>query len=157
DYMLDFDIQTQGLNTVLKTAKPVQLEWDFKTYTNEKSISYENRYSEIYFEYENGKSDYLGQGNDKTETAEDVSYVAYKQHFFSSILLSSTPFKTAELYSNNLVKDDKVDTTFTKQFKATLPLAFKNGEIDQKMNWYYGPTDYKLLKAYDRNLEDIVA
>lgn len=157
DYMLDFDIQTQGLNTVLKTAKPVQLEWDFKTYTNEKSISYENRYSEIYFEYENGKSDYLGQGNDKTETAEDVSYVAYKQHFFSSILLSSTPFKTAELYSNNLVKDDKVDTTFTKQFKATLPLAFKNGEIDQKMNWYYGPTDYKLLKSYDRNLEDIVA
>lgn len=157
DYMLDFDIQTQGLNTVLKTAKPIQLEWDLKTYTNEKSISYENRYSEIYFEYEDGKSDYLGQGNDKTETAEEVSYVAYKQHFFSSILLSSTPFQTAELYSNNLVNDEKVDTTFTKQFKAVMPLAFKNGEIDQKMNWYYGPTDYKLLKSYDRNLEDIVA
>ncbi|MFA9194646.1 membrane protein insertase YidC [Flavobacterium sp. FBOR7N2.3] len=157
DYMLDFDIQTQGLNTVLKTAKPIQLEWDLKTYTNEKSISYENRYSEIYFEYEDGKSDYLGQGNDKTETAEEVSYVAYKQHFFSSILLSSTPFQTAELYSNNLVNDEKVDTTFTKQFKAVIPLAFKNGEIDQKMNWYYGPTDYKLLKSYDRNLEDIVA
>jgi YidC/Oxa1 family membrane protein insertase len=25
------------------------------------------------------------------------------------------------------------------------------------MNWYYGPTDYDLLKTYDRNLEDIVA
>ncbi|MFA9190048.1 membrane protein insertase YidC [Flavobacterium sp. FZUC8N2.13] len=157
DYMLDFDIQTQGLNTVLKTAKPIQLEWDLKTYTNEKSISYENRYSEIYFEYEDGKSDYLGQGNDKTETAEEVSYVAYKQHFFSSILLSSTPFQTAELYSNNLVNDEAIDTTFTKQFKAVMPLAFKNGELDQKMNWYYGPTDYKLLKSYDRNLEDIVA
>ncbi|WP_140487512.1 membrane protein insertase YidC [Flavobacterium sp. GSA192] len=157
DYMLDFDIQTQGLNNILKTEKPLQLEWNLKTYTNEKSISYENRYSEVYFEYEEGKSDYLGQGNDKTETAESVSYVAYKQHFFSSILLSSTPFKTAELYSNNLVNDDKVDTTFTKQFKAVMPLAFKNGEIDQKMNWYYGPTDYKLLKSYDRNLEDIVA
>ena len=157
DYMLDFDIQTQGLNTILKTAKPLQLEWDLKTYTNEKSVAYENRYSELYFEYEGDKKDYLGQGNDKTETVEDVSYVAYKQHFFSSILLTSTPFKTAELHSNNLVKDADVDTTFTKQFKAVLPLAFKNGEIDQKMNWYYGPTDYKLLKSYDRNLEDIVA
>jgi YidC/Oxa1 family membrane protein insertase len=49
------------------------------------------------------------------------------------------------------------DTIFTKQFKAVVPLAFKNGEIDQKMNWYYGPTDYDLLKTYDRNLEDIVA
>ncbi|MBA0884696.1 membrane protein insertase YidC [Flavobacterium undicola] len=157
DYMLDFDIQTQGLNNILKTTKPLQLEWNLKTYTNEKSITYENRYSELYFEYEEGKKDYLGQGNDKTETAEDVSYVAYKQHFFSSILLSSTPFKTAELYSNNLVKDANVDTTYTKQFKAVMPLAFKNGEIDQKMNWYYGPTDYKLLKSYDKHLEDIVA
>ncbi|HJR99717.1 MAG TPA: membrane protein insertase YidC [Flavobacterium sp.] len=157
DYMLDFDIQTQGLNNILKTAKPLQLEWNLKTYANEKSITYENRYAELYFEYEDGKSDYLGQGKDKTDTAEEVSYVAYKQHFFSSILLTSTPFKTAELYSDNLVDDDKVDTTFTKQFKATLPLAFKNGEISEKMNWYYGPTDYKLLKSYDRNLEDIVA
>lgn len=157
DYMLDFDIQTQGLNSILKTAKPLQLEWNLKTYTNEKSITYENRYSELYFEYEDGKKDYLGQGNDKTETAENVSYIAYKQHFFSSILLSSTPFKTAELYSDNLVKDANVDTTYTKQFKAVMPLAFKNGEIDQKMNWYYGPTDYKLLKSYDKNLEDIVA
>ncbi|GEL12322.1 membrane protein insertase YidC [Flavobacterium glycines] len=157
DYMLDFDIQSQGLNTILKTAKPLQLEWAFKTYANEKSISYENRYTELYFEYEDGKKDYLGQGHDKTVTAEEVSYVAYKQHFFSSILLTSTPFKTTELYSNNLVNDANVDTTYTKQFKAVMPLAFKNGEIDQKMNWYYGPTDYKLLKSYDRHLEDIVA
>ncbi|MBD0725785.1 membrane protein insertase YidC [Flavobacterium sp. L1I52] len=157
DYMLDFDIQTQGLNTILKTNKPLQLEWDFKTYANEKSVSYENRYSELYFEYEDGKKDYLGQGHDKTETVDEVSYVAYKQHFFSSILLTEQPFKTVELYSNNLVNDTDKDTIFTKQFKTVVPLAFKNGEIDQKMNWYYGPTDYKLLKSYDRNLEDIVA
>ena len=157
DYMLDFDIQSQGLNKVLNTSKPLNLEWDLKTYTNEKSISYENRYSELYYEHEEGKSNYLGLGSQEDDVVEDVSYVAYKQHFFTSILLSSTPFEKAELHSTNLVKDDKVDTTFTKQFKAVLPLAFKNGEIDQKMNWYYGPTDYTLLKSYDRNLEDIVA
>lgn len=157
DYMLDFDIHTQGLNKVLNSSKPLQLEWYFKTFSNEKSISYENRYTEMYYQYEDEKSDYLGLGDDKSETVEEVSYVAYKQHFFSSILLSDTPFEKAELHSDNLVKDDAVDTVFTKQFKAVLPLAFKNGEIDQKMNWYYGPTDYKLLKSYDRNLEDIVA
>jgi YidC/Oxa1 family membrane protein insertase len=45
--MLDFDIQSQGLNKVLNTSKPLSLEWDLKTYTNEKSTSYENRYSEF--------------------------------------------------------------------------------------------------------------
>jgi YidC/Oxa1 family membrane protein insertase len=34
--MLDFDIQSQGLNKVLNTSKPLNLEWDLKTYTNEK-------------------------------------------------------------------------------------------------------------------------
>ncbi|MEZ7507035.1 membrane protein insertase YidC [Flavobacterium sp. Arc2] len=157
DYMLDFNIQSQGLSKVLNTSKPLNLEWDLKTYTNEKSIGYENRYAQLYYEHEEGKSNYLGLGNDKTETVEDVSYIAYKQHFFSSILVSDVPFTKAELFSNNLVKDDKVDTIFTKQFKAVVPLAFKNGEIDQKMNWYYGPTDYGLLKSYGKNLEDIVA
>lgn len=157
DYMLDFDIQSQGLSKVLNTTKPLNLEWDLKTYTNEKSITYENRYSELYYEHDDGKSNYLGLGSQEDDIVKEVSYVAYKQHFFSSILLSTTPFEQAELHSTNLVKDDKVDTTFTKQFKAVVPLAFKNGEIDQKMNWFYGPTDYKLLKTYDRNLEDIVA
>ncbi|MGO4817991.1 membrane protein insertase YidC [Flavobacterium sp. W22_SRS_FP1] len=157
DYMLDFDIQSQGLNKVLNVSKPLQLEWDLKSYTNEKSTSYENRYSELYYEHEDGKSDYLGLGHNESETVENVSYIAYKQHFFSSILLTDTPFKNSELYSDNLVNDEETDTIFTKQFKAIVPLAFKNGEISEKMNWYYGPTDYKLLKSYDRNIEDIVA
>jgi YidC/Oxa1 family membrane protein insertase len=66
-------------------------------------------------------------------------------------------FKTSELYSDNLVNDEETDTIFYKQFKAIVPLAFKKWGNQRKMNWYYGPTDYKLLKSYDRNIEDIVA
>ena len=155
-YLVDFDIHSQGLNTVLNASKPIDLQWDLKTYRNERSISYENRYAEIYFEHEDGKIDYVGQGNDKEENPEKATFIAFKQHFFSSILLTKTPFATAKLHSENLVMDDKKDTIFTKQYKATIPLAFTNGELDYKMNWYYGPTDYKTLKNYDRNLEKIV-
>ncbi len=62
DYMLDFDIKSQGLSTVLNTSKPLNLEWALKGYTNEKSITTENRYSEMYYEHEDGKSDYMGTG-----------------------------------------------------------------------------------------------
>jgi YidC/Oxa1 family membrane protein insertase len=155
-YLVDFDIQTRGLNTILDTSKPIDLQWDLKLYRNERSISYENRYAEIYFEYEDEKIDYVAQGNDKEENPEKATFIAYKQHFFTSILLTKTPFQNAKLYSNDLVKDEKKDTIFTKQYKATIPLAFSNGELDYKMNWYYGPTDYNTLKKYDRNLEKIV-
>ena len=155
-YLVDFDIRSQGLNSVLNTAKPIDLQWDLKTFRNEKSISYENRYAEIYFEYNDGKIDYVGQGVDKEENPEKTTFIAYKQHFFSTILLTKTPFEKAKLHSDDLVIDEKKDTLFTKQYRTTLPLAFTNGEIDYKMNWYYGPTDYKTLKDYDRNIEKIV-
>jgi YidC/Oxa1 family membrane protein insertase len=157
DYMMDFDITSQGLGKVLNTSKPLDLEWDLKTTRNEKSVDYENRYAEIHYEFDGGKDDYVGQGHDKNTVADKVSYIAFKQHFFTSILLTKTPFEKAELYSNNLVKDSKIDTTFTKQFKAKMPLAFSNtGELNYQMNWYYGPSDYKLLNSYDRNLDEII-
>ena len=156
DYMLDFDVRSQGLNTVLNTGKPVDFNWDLKAYRNEKSITYENRYAEIVFEYEDGKDDYVSQGKDQEETPEKVTYIAYKQHFFSSILLTKTPFEKAALRSHDLVNDEDVDTTFTKEFKTSSALAFTNGELDYKMNWYLGPSDYKILNNYERNLDEII-
>jgi YidC/Oxa1 family membrane protein insertase len=155
DYMLDFDVHSQGLSSVLNTSNPANLDWNLKSFRNEKSVSYENRYTEVVYEYEDGKDNYLGQSDEQEEVAE-VSYVAFKQHFFSSILLTKTPFKTAKLASQNLVKDAEIDTIATKKFKASLPLAFNNGELDYKMNWYYGPSDYKILNSYDRNLDEII-
>ena len=156
DYMLDFEIKSQGLSSVLNTTKPVDMLWEMKTFRNEKSISYENRYTDIRYEYEGDKTNNVSQGKDSQDTPEKVSYVAFKQHFFSTILLTKTPFLTSKLASDNLVNDEQVDTVYTKQFKATMPLAFTNGEIDYKMNWYLGPTDYKILHSYEKNLDAII-
>ena len=156
DYMIGFDVRSQGLNTVLNTSKPLDLEWNMKTYRNEKSVSYENRYAEVYFQYEEDKTDYVGQGMDKEENPNKLNFIAFKQHFFTSILVTNTPFETSKLQSNNLVEDETIDTTFTKHFKANLPLAFSNGELDYKMNWYFGPSDYKILQSYDKNLEKVI-
>ncbi|WKL48161.1 membrane protein insertase YidC [Flavobacterium pectinovorum] len=156
DYLVGFDIRSQGLNKVVNSSKPLDLQWDLKTYRNEKSISYENRYAEIYYEHEDGKINYAGLGKHEEETVEKVSFIAYKQHFFTSILVTEKPFETSKLESTDLIHDEKIDTVFTKQFKANVPLAFSNGEIDYKMQWYFGPADYKVLKSYDKNFQKII-
>lgn len=156
DYMIGFDLRSQGLNKILNTNKSLDLEWSLKTYSNEKSISYENRYTDIYFEHKEGKIDYVAQGENKEENAENATYVAFKQHFFTAILLTDKPFATAKLLSNNLVNDETIDSVYTKQYNANIPLAFSNGEIDYKMSWYFGPSDYKILKKYDKNIEKII-
>ena len=156
EYMMDFSVRTQGLSSVLNTSEPLQLSWDLTAFRNEKSVTYENRYTELIFEYENGKDDYLGQGKSDTEKAKEVSYIAYKQHFFTSVLLTDTPFKTVDFTSKNLVQDEEIDTLQTKSFASVIPLEFKGGEVNYNMNWYYGPTDYKILNSYNRNLDEIV-
>jgi len=156
EYMLDFAIRSQGLEKVVNTAKPLDLEWQLKSYRNEKSISYENRYTELVFEYEEGKDDYLNAAKDSEDEANDVSYIAFKQHLFTSILLTDTKFKTAKFKSDNLVDDEEIDTVFTKKFTAQVPLEFKNGALNYNMNWYYGPSDYTILNNYEKNLDEIM-
>lgn len=156
EYMMDFDIVSKGLSQVLDTSAKPTLEWEMNTFRNEKSISYENRYTEIVYEYDGGKDDYVSQGENQETTEESVTYVAYKQHFFTSVLLTETPFSEAKLVSNDLVKDEEKDTIFTKHYKTEAPLALRGGELDYRMSWYYGPADYRLLSKYDKNLDEIV-
>lgn len=156
DYMIGFDLRSQGLNKVLNTSKSLDLEWNLKTFRTEKSISYENRYTLLNYEYGDAKFNNVSDGNNQEETLDNVKFIAFKQHFFSAILLTDTPFAKAVLKSNNLVVDENKDTIFIKQFNANVPLAFANGEVNYKMNWYFGPSDYKTLKAYDKNIEKII-
>lgn len=156
EYMMDFSVRSQGLASVLNTSEPLQLNWDLATFRNEKSVAYENRYTELIYEYQNGKDDYLGQGKEDSKTVKDVTYIAYKQHFFTSVLLTDTPFQKADFKSRNLVQDEENDTLQTKAFTSVIPLEFKGGEVNYNMNWYYGPTDYKILNSYKRNLDEIV-
>ncbi|MDT0688412.1 membrane protein insertase YidC [Salegentibacter sp. F188] len=157
EYMMDFSIRSQGLDDVFNSSQEaLNLDWKLKGYRHAKSISYESRYTDLIYEYAGDKDDYLGGGDVETDEEEDISYVAFKQHFFSSILLTDDPFARGSFRTENLVEDEEIDTVYTRQFAASLPLQLNGGELNYNMNWYYGPTDYKILNDYDRNLDEIV-
>lgn len=153
DYMIDFSIRSQGLSNIINSSQTINLDWKLKGYRHAKSISYENRYTDLHYDYESGKSDFTRSGDDAVE---DVAWIGYKQHFFSSVLLTDSRFKNVKVQIEDLVKEETVDTVFTKSFAATLPLELKGGEINQSMDWYYGPSDFKVLDAYNRNLDELV-
>jgi YidC/Oxa1 family membrane protein insertase len=154
DYMVDFAVRSQGLGNTFNTSHPLSLEWDLTGYRNEKSIKSENMYSWYYYK-QDGDVTYLSQDDEENE--KEVNWGAYKQHFFSSILMTEKPFKSANLVSENLYKDSETDSVFTKTFKLKAPLELSNGELDYAMNWYYGPTDYTTLKTYEGTDLDEVA
>ncbi|WP_108868613.1 membrane protein insertase YidC [Aquimarina aquimarini] len=159
EYMVDFTIRSQGLQQVINSSQEVKLDWRLQAIRHAKSATYENRYTEVIYEYDGDKDDYLGQGESADDEEEDVSWIAFKQHFFTSVLLTDTPFKKASFTSKNIANssdlDDK-DITITKEFSASMPLEMQGGELNYTMDWYYGPTDYRILNTYKRNLDEIV-
>jgi YidC/Oxa1 family membrane protein insertase len=154
EYMMDFNLNSQGLDGIINTSQPMYLDWKLKGYRHAKSISYENRYSRLTYEYDDEKHSKLSPSGEDTELEKDVTWMNFRQHFFSSMLLTDVPFKEVKLTSVDLVKDEEVDTTFTKQYGAKMLLEPKGGALAYNMNMYYGPSDYQIFKTYDRNLDE---
>ena len=149
EYLVDFTIRSQGLNGVFNTSKPVTLEWDLKGIRHNKSVQYENRYTRLTYNHDDGDISKLSESSDfDEETEEDVKWLSYRQHFFSSILATDDHFKTAALTSTNLVEEESKELRFTKEYSTKAPLEYQGGEISQNMYWYYGPTDVKVLDNY---------
>ena len=155
DYMLDFSVKSQGLKSVINTSTPINLLWNLKGLRHEKSIKYEDQNTALYYENDEEVDD-LSIASDDNETENTVKWVAFKQHFFSSILLSNDSFKNASLVSTKLMNDEKIDTVYTKEFLFTAPLELKSGELDYDLNMYYGPNDHKILSSYNKNIEEVI-
>ena len=147
DYMVNFAVRSQGLSTVINSSNTINLDWSLKGYRHEKSLRTENTmYSYFYYKSDNDV-DYLGV--EDNDLVNNVDWVSYKQHFFSSILISDTPFNNAAIASQDLVKDEAIDSVFTKKYSLKTPLELTNGELNYNMKWYYGPSDYKKLSKYE--------
>ncbi|WP_298487193.1 membrane protein insertase YidC [uncultured Maribacter sp.] len=157
DYLIDFSVKSQGLNGVINTSQPVKLSWKLKGIRHSKSIQYENRYTRLTYNHEDGKISKLSESSDDDEKEEDVKWLSYRQHFFSSILANDNSFKNAYLASVNLVEEENKTDKFTKEYSSVVPLEIKGGEISENLNWYYGPTDVKVLSEYkELGLEDSI-
>ncbi|WP_111683818.1 membrane protein insertase YidC [Winogradskyella tangerina] len=157
DYMIDFSIRSQGLSNVFNTSQPIHLDWKQKGMRHAKSITYENRYTRLTYKHDTDRVEKLSQMGDDKETVENVDWLSYRQHFFSSILVANeSPFSKVDMTSKNLVEDEEVDSLFTKLYTSKIPLAYSGGELNKNLGLYYGPTDAKILKSYDKDLEESI-
>jgi len=153
EYMVDFSIRSQGLSSTINESNAITLNWSLKGFRNEKSLETENTMYSWYYYKTDGEVEYIRPGN--TEVVNNIDWVAFKQHFFMSNLLTDTPLKNATISSTDLVKDKKIDTVYTKNYELNTPLALSNGEFNYNMKWFYGPSDYNLLKTYkETNLDE---
>ena len=133
----------------------VELIWGRDSFRNSKSIDYENRYTALSYGFENNKDSYLSVAGSTNKEIDNVNWISFREHFFSSILILSDESNQVEISSEDLSSNETLDKKFTKRFLANIPLKLDSyNQISFSM--YFGPTDYETLKDYNLNLENSV-
>ena len=155
-FLVDFNIQSMGIESLLDTSEPAILYWESNVYRNSKSIDYEGRYTELTYGYEGDKIDYLSLSGSDKESPQQVRWVSFRQHFFSAILIPEKPIDQLTVTSDNLADDKSLNEVFTKKFGLQILLAYQSGEFGSRFEYYFGTTDYQTLKSYDRDLESSI-
>ncbi len=155
-FMIDFSIKSSGFRNIIDENKTVFLNWNLKAFRQAKSAEYENRYSQLYYQYDGEDTDYLSSYSDSDKKEDAVSWISYGQHFFNSILVLETPVNKVSFESKKLFEDEGKDVLFTKNYISSIPMDLKNSEVNSKMNLYIGPNDYDILKNQENNISDSI-
>ena len=157
DNIINLDIQSSGFKEILDVNSPYNLSWELDAIRNSKSISYENRYTYLTYYHDDNKIDYLSISGDDDYEEENINWISFKKHFFSSVLIpNKKPIQKAFLESKDLVQNNNVDTLFTKKFYTKIPFDFDNDEFNNSFRFYFGPNQFSKLKSYEIGLEESI-
>ena len=150
-YTVDFNINTYNLNDVIASnTNFLTLYWGVDMPQLEKSRDFESRYTGVYYNFSNNDVEHLSlTGDEKVDLPTSVKWVAYKQQFFSSILIANESFPNVLVSTTN-------NTTpgFLKTADAEISLPYSGKAIEKyDMRFFFGPNSYPVLREYGKDIE----
>ncbi|WP_432714874.1 membrane protein insertase YidC [Pedobacter sp.] len=150
---IDFNINLNGLNQVIQNNN-ITLNWETVLQEQEKSIKNEQRYSAPYFKYAEENPDHLGVDKDvkKELTEGKIEWIAFKQHFFSGVLIPADGFEKGELEVKVSTEPGEV-----KWYAANMQLKFnQSASQSYAMKFYFGNNKFSELKKQGHEIEKLV-
>ncbi|MEJ8820332.1 membrane protein insertase YidC [Lacibacter sp. H407] len=155
NYLIDWSIQMTGADKLL-TQGILNLNWDITAKQQESDIKYEKGQSNIGF-VEEGDYDFEAAGTgDSKKFGDKTKWIGVKQQFFNTSIISASNFSYAE--TNWTVPAEEEDS-LQKVMDVKSILRFNLAGASSAtvpMQMYYGPNDFKILKAFDNKLESHV-
>ena len=151
DYMLHMSFAATGMAGLFSpNCNKMTIDWSDKARQQERGFMFENRYTTLTYHNTEGGTDYLNEGSEKVDepTEETVDWVAFKNQFFSAIMVAKDNFDTGSLLTS--IPQQK-GSGYLKQFRANLKTAFDpTGKKASEFEFYFGPNDFQILKSTEK-------
>jgi YidC/Oxa1 family membrane protein insertase len=136
-YQVKTDVSFTGVENA--TAGNRVFTWAAVGQRNEKGLAWERQHSAIYYLELGEERDYLSDGQEDDEVLEEsLSWLSFKQNYFSALVSSPQPFAPGAKLANVMPADD---TTYVMGYVAELPYD------GQPLHFYFGPNDLASLET----------
>ena len=143
---IDFKINSSGISNP-------ELIWEISTPHTEKSKKNQEQYTGIYYQEDYSKDVDYAWDNDKFEINDfntEISWIAFKQQFFSTIIESkNNKFNRETAFS---VKVEEEESEYVK----TLSLRTELKDEESNYSIYFGSNEYNYLKSHEKDFEKII-
>lgn len=150
-YHLGYQLKAEGLGSVI-TGKNATITWNDRIKKVEKDLAdTRNRTSINYYSVSND-FDNIGETTlDKTEESpsENLKWVAIKQKFFSSAIITQGELSNAQLSTEGNEKD----SSYVKEANVKVDVSLADLSSG-KVSYYFGPNDYRIMKKVTDGFEE---
>lgn len=145
-YMTNLTIEAHNMQGFFPGAtREMGIAWDQALRQQEKGFKFEQQYTSVTYKTKEDGTDNLSEfDNDKENIEEPVDWVAFKNQFFSCIMIAGDEFDDVSLSSDTL----KEGQGYMKNCSAVMYTPFDpTGKRATELQFYFGPNKYSDLKS----------
>ena len=141
--MVNLNVTAHNMNDII-SGNEANITWKQFIRQLEPGYEFEQRFSSATYKPVDDDSDYLSQMADKSEKVEEpLKWLAYKNQFFSSIMIAGESFTDADIKSETIQKGKGL----LKRCTSTMKTPFDpTGAEPTKIQFYFGPNKFDVLK-----------
>ena len=143
-YVADLYIKAHNMEEVLSSSESIDIVWKQLLRQQEAGYDFEQRFTSLTYKLSGDDTDNLSEmKNDSESLAANVSWIAYKNQFFSSIMIAGENFNKTNVASNSIPEGEKM----LKECVTTTTTGFDpSGVTATGLQFYFGPNKFSALK-----------
>lgn len=153
DYLIDFNVRMVGMAGRMANQTSVGIEWANASYQNEKGFKNENMYTTLAYRFPGETSiEDLGMSEDtkSKSVATSLSWIGFKQQYFSSVMIAPDLFSGAELSFSTAAPG----SGYVKSFASRMQVPYDASTEGYGFAFYFGPNEYSILKKVHVGAEE---
>ncbi|MBP5676373.1 MAG: membrane protein insertase YidC [Bacteroidales bacterium] len=157
-YSLNQEVSFVGMNLDSNRSRSISVDFQATLPRMEKGYKNETQYSRLnYYFPDDKKPENIGNGRKGSKRFNNnIEWFAFQQQFFSAIMRAPENFNYGEFAIDFVPKDSPSHDLMNCSAKMQADLRIEGGNGTANFEFYFGPNNYKGLKAYGHAYEKVI-